>query len=163
MNPFRGGWLILLSLFAAMILAVVHLPETWPQWLGWIRPNWLILVLFFWVVQLPGRIGLVAAWIVGLLVDALVAAPLGLNAFIFAGVTYVAWRFFERLRMYSILQQCSVVFMMVLAAECFELVIQVASSSGWSPKVILAPLMSMLVWPFLYIVLDRLRAGVRVE
>ena len=40
MNPMAGGWLILLTLAFAMLLAVVHLPETWPAWLGWLRPVW---------------------------------------------------------------------------------------------------------------------------
>ena len=41
MNPTQGGWLILATVVAALLLAVVHLPETWPQWLGWLRPAWV--------------------------------------------------------------------------------------------------------------------------
>ena len=63
MNPTQGGWLILLSLVVALLLAVVHLPESWPQWLGWLRPAWVIMVLFFWVMELPPRVGLVSAWL----------------------------------------------------------------------------------------------------
>ena len=75
MNPFNGGWLVLITLAVAVLLAVVHLPETWPNWLGWMRPHWLMLVLFFWVMELPERIGLVAARVIGLLMDALYPIP----------------------------------------------------------------------------------------
>ena len=163
MNPFKGGWLILLSLFVAMVLAVMHLPESWPQWLGWLRPNWLVLVVFFWVIELPDRIGLITAWIVGLTVDALVAAPLGFNGFILASVTYVAWRFFERLRMYSVLQQCSVVFFMVFAAEVLSVFARYASSTQWGAELLVIPIVSTIAWPFLYVLLDRFRTRVRVE
>ena len=117
MNPTRGGWAILLTIFLAMLLSVVHLPESWPGWLGWLRPNWMLLVLFFWVMELPHRIGLIAAWFIGFLMDGLLGEPLGLNGLMLATATYITWRSFERLRMYSVLQQCGVVFLLVAAIE----------------------------------------------
>ena len=41
-------------------------------------------MLFFWVLELPHRIGLITAWIVGLFVDVLHADPLGLNGLLLA-------------------------------------------------------------------------------
>lgn len=164
MNPANGGWVILLSLILAMMLGVVHLPESWPSWLGWLRPNWLLLVLFFWVIELPHRVGLIAVWCVGLLVDVLYADPIGLNGFILAGVTYIAWRFFERLRMYSVLQQCGIVFVLGLAAELLRVVvIGLGSDRQWGWEVLLIPLTSMLMWPLVFLLLLRIRTGVRVE
>ena len=79
MNPANGGWAIVLSFVAALILAVLHLPEWWPQWLGWLRPSWIAMTVFFWVLAVPHRFGLVAAWLLGILVDVLYAEPLGLS------------------------------------------------------------------------------------
>ena len=121
MNPTRGGWVVLLSLLVAITLAIFHLPESWPAWLGVLRPNWLLLVLFFWVMEIPHRLGLFVAYLMGLVVDALLAEPLGLNGIIFAGVTFVTWSFFERLRMYSVLQQAGVVFALVAGAELLRM------------------------------------------
>ncbi len=164
MNPSRGGWLILLTIALAMVLAILHVPESWPQWLGWLRPAWLAMVVFYWVMELPHRLGLISAWVIGLLLDVLYADPLGLNGFLLAAITYVVWRFYERLRMYSIVQQCVVVFLLVLVTESLRIVVQdVAWSRGWSWGVILPALMSMLTWPFVYLVLQRARLQVRVE
>ena len=164
MNPSRGGWLILLTIALAMVLAIFHVPESWPQWLGWLRPAWLAMVVFYWVMELPHRLGLISAWVIGLLLDVLYADPLGLNGFLLAAITYVVWRFYERLRMYSIVQQCVVVFLLVLVTESLRVVVQdVAWSRGWSWGVILPALMSMLTWPFVYLVLQRARLQVRVE
>lgn len=164
MNPSRGGWLILLTIALAMVLAIFHVPESWPQWLGWLRPAWLAMVVFYWVMELPHRLGLISAWVIGLLLDVLYADPLGLNGFLLAAITYVVWRFYERLRMYSIVQQCVVVFLLVLVTESLRIVVQdVAWSRGWSWGVILPALMSMLTWPFVYLVLQRARLQVRVE
>lgn len=163
MNPTRGGWVILLTVAAAMSLAVVHVPETWPQWLGWLRPAWVAMVLFYWVTELPHRIGLIAAWLLGALVDVLQADPLGLNGVILAAITYVAWRFYERLRMYSIVQQCGVVFVLVLGAELTRaVVLNLAEDRGLSWGVLGPPAVSLLLWPFVALALGRLRLQFRV-
>jgi rod shape-determining protein MreD len=163
-NPTQGGWLILLSLGVAMLLAIVHLPESWPQWLGWLRPAWISLVVFFWVMELPHRLGLISAWMIGLVVDVLYADPLGLNGALLAAITYVAWRFYERLRMYSVFQQCGVVFLLILGSEAVRMFVgDVAANRGWSWAVVGPALISILVWPFLYLTLQRFRVQFRVE
>lgn len=163
MNPAQGGWLILLTVAGAMVLAVAHLPETWPQWLGWLRPAWVALVIFYWVMELPHRIGLIAAWVIGALLDVLQAEPLGLNGVILATITYVAWRFYERLRMYSIFQQGGLLFLLILGAELLRaLVHDVVADRGMSWGVLGPPLLSMLLWPFVALALGRLRAQFRV-
>jgi rod shape-determining protein MreD len=163
MNPTRGGWLILLTVAAAMVLAVVHVPETWPQWLGWLRPAWVAMVIFYWVMELPHRIGLIAAWMIGALVDVLQADPLGLNGVILAAITYVAWRFYERLRMYSVVQQCGVVFLLVLGAEITRaLVLSLADDRALSWGLFGPPLVSLVLWPFVALALGRLRFQFRV-
>ena len=164
MNPANGGWVILLSLIAAMMLGVLHLPEGWPDWLGWMRPNWLLLVVFFWVIELPHRTGLIAVWCMGVLVDVLYADPLGLNGFILAATTYIAWRFFERLRMYSVLQQSGIVFLLVLSAQLLRVfVLGFSSERQWGWTVLVTPLTTMVVWPFVFLLLLRIRTGIRVE
>lgn len=164
MNPAKGGWAILLSVLVAMVLSVIHLPSDWPTWLAWLRPNWLLLVIFFWVIELPHRVGLIAAWCLGLLLDALVNDPLGVNGLILASVTYVAWRFFERLRMYSVLQQAGLIFALVLAAELFRLSAQSwGQELHWRWLVLMVPTVSALLWPFVYLLLLRVRQAARVE
>lgn len=164
MNPTRGGWVILLSIASAMLLAIVHLPEAWPQWLGWLRPAWVAMVVFFWVMELPHRIGLISVWILGFLLDALYADPLGLNGILLASITYIGWRFYERLRMYSIFQQGGVVFLLVLATEVVRLLVQdLAFDRGFRWAVGLPALTSLLVWPFVYLLLQRLKQRARVE
>jgi rod shape-determining protein MreD len=164
MNPSQGGWLILLTLIAALLLAVVHLPESWPQWLGWLRPAWVLMVLFFWVMELPHRVGLVSAWLIGVLLDVLYADPLGLNGAILASATYLGWRFYERFRMYSIVQQGGIVFALVLMGEIVRLLVQdMIFDRGWSWGALVPALTSFMVWPFLYLLLSRLKFQVRVE
>jgi rod shape-determining protein MreD len=163
-NPLQGGWVILLTLGAAMVLAIVHLPETWPQWLGWLRPAWVALVIFYWVMELPHRIGLISAWVVGCLVDVLVGDPLGLNGVLLAGITFVAWRFYERLRMYSVFQQAGVVFLLVLGTELVRAVVmELVQGRPFSWALAVPALASLVVWPFLAVPLDAVRRRMHVQ
>ena len=164
MNPSGGGWVILLTLVVAMVLSVAHLPESWPAWLAWLRPSWLVMVVFFWVIELPHRLGLIAMWLLGCLVDVLLAQPLGVNGVVLAGTTYVAWRFFERLRMYSVIQQAGMIFILVLGAEVVRsLALIVSSQHQFSFMILLTALVSAVLWPFAYLPLMRLRTALRIE
>lgn len=164
MNPGNGGWLILLTIVAALIAAIVHLPESWPAWLGWLRPAWVPLVLFYWVMAVPHRLGLITAWLLGLLLDVLRAEPLGLNAILLASITFVAWRFYERLRMYAGLQHSLLLFFLLLTTELVRRLVNLLMTGeavGW--MFLLVPLMSAIAWPFIDLLLDSLRRRVRVE
>lgn len=164
MNPFTGGWVILMTLLIAMTLAVFRLPDGSPEWLGWFRPSWVLLILFFWVMELPHRIGLIAAWFMGLLMDGLQGEPLGLNGFLLASFTYVTWRFFERLRMYSVLQQCGVVLVLILLAQLVRAgTLYLASNQPFGFAMFGTVLSSTLLWPFIYLLLMRIRTSVRIE
>ena len=164
MNPSNGGWLIALTVFLGLILSGLHLPEHWPQWLGWLRPAWVVLVLFFWVLEVPHRVGLISAWAVGLLLDVLQADLLGLNGMVLAGVTYFTWKFNERIRMYSVLQQCSVVFAMVSGGELLRMLVQdFAFDRGFSWGPVSVAAVSAVLWPFVYLMLLKLRRQFRVE
>ncbi|MFW6093418.1 MAG: rod shape-determining protein MreD, partial [Pseudomonadota bacterium] len=97
------------------------------------------------------------------LVDVLQADPLGLNGVVLAGITYVAWRFYERLQMYSVAQQGAVAFLLVLGAEVFRsLVLNGVAGRPWNWAAMVPAFTSFLVWPFLAVLLTRLRVRYRV-
>ncbi len=164
MNPTRGGWLIGLTLFIALVLSAVHLPENWPGWLGWLRPHWTALFVFFWVLHFPNRLGLIWAWVFGLLLDVLLADPLGLNALLLATITYITWTLYERLRMYTTLQQCVVVFLLVLVTEIVRILVHLLwLERDVSILVAMSAVMSALIWPPIEAILRGLSAQFRVE
>jgi rod shape-determining protein MreD len=163
-NPVNGGWAILLTLIASLILAVVHLPEWWPQWLGWLRPNWVALTVFFWVLAVPQRFGLITAWLLGLLVDVLYGEPLGLNGALLAVFTYISWSLYERLRMFGALQQSILLFFMVLLAEGARMVGLLLLDQRDPQFAFLATaLASAVVWPLLRSVLEQVQRACRVH
>ena len=65
-----GGLLtIWITIFAGMILAVLPLPQFFPVELGFLRPDWIAMILVYWIIALPHRVGIPMAWLVGIAVD----------------------------------------------------------------------------------------------
>lgn len=152
------GLALALSLLLALVLQVAHLPLGAPEWLGWLRPPWLLLTIVFWTLAAPTQIGLTGVWLLGLLVDALNADPLGLNGALFAVASFAVHRFRRRLRLYPLAQQVGVVFLLVLG---FDLVCQtvrsVAANQPFSPTLLGSAVVSALAWPLAWVLLGRLR------
>ncbi len=149
MNPTRGGWVILLTIVLGMILSVFRLPDFIGSWAGWLRPQWVVLVLFFWVVEFPDRVGMILAWCLGFLLDALNAEPLGINGLCLATITFVAWSFHERLRMYSIVQQAVVLFVLVLGVQLLRASVQnFTLDTPISFALVLGAVTSSILYPF---------------
>jgi rod shape-determining protein MreD len=167
MSPARGGWVILLSVIVALLLSVVHLPQSTPDWLAWLRPNWLLLVVFYWVMALPHRLGMITAWVIGLFADVLHGEALGVNAFALAGITYLTWSLYERLRMYTRAQQA---LLLLLLATLFELVLLTSQlltlglSFSWPGlfRALVAAFMTALLWPPVFLILRWLRRHLNI-
>jgi rod shape-determining protein MreD len=158
MNPTRGGWVILLTVVFAMVLSVAELPAHTADWLTWLRPNWLVLVVFYWVMALPHRIGLIAAWTVGLFVDVLHGDLLGVNAITLAALTYVTWSLHERLRMHTKIQQATVLLVLALAAEIGRHAVHMVTMHAELTLAVVVPaLMTAVLWPPAYLILRWIR------
>ncbi len=84
---------IYLSLVVGLILMILPLPD----WVQAYRPNWVALILIYWSMALPKRVGLWFALFTGLLVDTLHGALLGMDA------TSVKNGYFSYLSTYKIL------------------------------------------------------------
>lgn len=154
----RGYWVILVSFFAAMILAVVTFPNNLPWEFGFLRPDWVLLVLIYWVIALPHRVGVFTAWVIGLMMDVLLGALLGQHALIFLLVAYIAQNLYQRLRMFAVWQQSMVVFALIGLSHLLGFWLERAiGAKEWSWWLMLPAIMSAFVWPWMFLLLRALR------
>ena len=159
-----GPWIIAFTFLVAMILAVVPMPEIFPVEIGYLRPEWVVLVLIYWVIALPQRVGIVIAWILGILLDVLLGSLLGQHAISLVVVAYIAVKLYQRLRMFSIWQQSLVVFAIVGVNQLINFWIEsIAGLTEWNMWYLLASVMSALVWPWIYLLLRSLRRRFNVS
>jgi rod shape-determining protein MreD len=153
-------WLIVASFFCALVLAVLPMPA----WLTWGRPEWVALVLVYWVIALPHRVGLVTALGLGLLLDIAEGAVLGQNAFALVVLALLSLLLYQRLRVFSVIQQSAVVFVLVGINQMICQWVQNLEGAGAITLLFLLPAFSSaLVWPFVLHLLRGLRRSFRVS
>ena len=72
-----GGVLIVVgTLIIGFILSQMPLPAM----LVWWRPEWVAMLVIYWVMALPHRFGIGSAWMAGIVLDVLKGSLLGMNA-----------------------------------------------------------------------------------
>ena len=158
MRP-RGRGAILATFAVALALASLPLPEVMASW----RPAWVTMVLIYWAIALPERVGLAAAWVAGLFVDVLVGTLLGQHAIGLVLAAFVAVKLHLRMRVLPPWQQSLGVFVLVALQHLLVLWTRGMQGlpTGW--EAVYAPAVtSALLWPWIFMVLRDVRRRYRV-
>ncbi len=147
----HGLWVIAATLALAMMLMLFQVPD----WLRWSRPEWVTMVLIYWVMTVPHRVGIIAAAVSGLILDVLEGTILGEHAFGMVIVAYATFLLYQRLRMFAVWQQAFIVFVLVgiqqLACHWVE---NVSGNPEQNLLFLLPALMSGVFWPLVILTLS---------
>jgi rod shape-determining protein MreD len=156
----QGNGVILVSFLVALILTVMPLPD----WLRAARPDWVGLVLIYWCLALPERVGVVTGWLAGLLVDLLTGTLLGQHAMALAVIAWLTLRFHQRIRLFPVWQQALIVLVLLVLHQLLALWVDrfigrpVPPWYYWTPS-----LVGMLMWPPIFSALRGVRRSFRVN
>lgn len=153
-------WVILASFFIALVLAMLPLPA----WLAWGRPEWVALVLIYWVIALPQRVGIFTALLLGVMLDVVEGAVLGQNAFALVAVALLGLLLYQRLRVFSLWQQAAVVFVLIAINQMICQWVQNLEGAGAQTMLFLLPAASSAaLWPVVLHSMRGLRRHYRVS
>jgi rod shape-determining protein MreD len=150
----RRTWVILASLAVALFLTILPIPD-WSQEL---RPQWVALVLIYWGLALPDRIGVFWAWGTGLVLDVTTGTVLGQHALSLSVVAWLAVELHKRIRIFPPLQQAVSVWVLLLVERLLSMWVIGATGQPtptlwyWMPTFVGA-----LLWPWVFAVLRDLR------
>ncbi len=156
----HGGWIICISFIVALMLTAMPLPDWATNW----RPAWVAMVLVYWCMALPDRIGIGVGWSMGLLLDVLQGTLLGQNALGLAVLAYFIIQSHQRIRMFPLTQQAFLISLLVLFYLFLTLWVRgimgipPQSWTYWMPA-----FTSMLLWPWLFIILRDIRRRYHVS
>ncbi len=152
--------IILVTLALAAFLAILPLPN----WLQPAWPYWMALTLIYWCLETQGRITLGLGFTTGIVLDLLTGSLLGLHALSLVIVIYLVNRFRARLRFFPPWQQALSVFAILMNDRIILLwVISLRGDPLPALDFWLPPLIGTLVWPWLFIALDRVRGSARLR
>lgn len=142
-----------ISILLGLVLSISLFPLGWFEF----RPEWLALLVFYWTFRAPAQFGILWAWCLGLLLDVLEATPLGVNASAMALTAFLVLTVHQRLRMFPLLQQCLMVFLLLGINQMYVHFIKQILGGGESGFSYLWPaLTSALLWPPVCVMLDGL-------
>jgi len=140
------------SLLAALALNMLQTMGLWGR-AAWL-PDLLALVLVFWVIHQPQRIGITVAFVLGLLMDVQQSALLGQHALAYTALSFLAIGIHRRLLWFSVPSQAAQVIPLFAAAHALALVVRLLAGGdfpGWT--IVLAPLLEALLWPVVSVLL----------
>lgn len=150
----NGRGIIAATLAIAILFSVIPLPD----WARWARPEWVAMVLIYWVIALPHRVGIGAAFATGSMLDVVEGSPLGENAFALAVVAYLALSLYQRMRMYAFWQQSGIVFVLIGLNQLLCHWVQTLTTKVAPTMLFLLPaLVSALLWPTAMLLLRKIR------
>ena len=140
------------SLVVALLLNMLQNMGLWGR-AAW-TPDLLALVLVFWSVHQPLRVGVGAAFVFGLLMDVHQGSVLGQHALAYTVLGFYAITIHRRLLWFSVPQQALQVLPLLLVAHAVELAVRMLVG-GTFPGflILLGPVIEALLWPLVTVVL----------
>ncbi len=148
----------LLGYFVTILLAMSFKILPLPVLLSNMNPDWVLLVLIYWTLAIPEKLGVFNAWIVGLLVDVLTGRLLGQHALAYALISYACLKFHKRLRHYPIPQQALFVFCSLLFSQILIFWIEnIKSPTEFTMAFWLPVFVGTVCWPLVYSALRYIR------
>ncbi|MBF0455230.1 MAG: rod shape-determining protein MreD [Magnetococcales bacterium] len=148
-------WVPAISVWFALVVQEMALPfESWSV----LRPDLVLIALFYWRLYRSDLCGPVLAFAVGLLLDLLSGMPLGLNGFSKVVIVLLVGHFGIRLRAADFLHLLPVVWLLVLLEQGIQWLFfsLLRGSSFYLPLFIGRPIATMLVMPVVVFFLIRI-------
>ena len=153
----RARFIIGLTFVVAFIL--VSLPR--PAWLDQFRPDWVALVLVYWCLATPERVGVGTGWLVGLLLDVLYGSLLGQQAFAKPIIAFLTVKLHLRIRSYPPWQQASTLLLLLFLNQFLvHWLKNLVASAPLQSAFLSTAIVGMVLWPWIFIILRRVRRGI---
>ena len=150
--------IIILTLFLGLIFSLMILP------LGYIAPEWLLLINIYWAIALPSNNKIFLAFLSGFLVDIVLGQPLGISSLSYVIFIYIILNLYNSLRYMTITQQMVVIFfLLVIKQHFFIWTFYVFGLNIDYQSLIISSFMTSALWPAIYFSLRFIRRKFQVE
>lgn len=162
----KNQFWIYISLLISIIIDIYVLPEAIISW----KPLTTLLVLIYWNMAIPDKVGVFEALLFGIFLDLLTGSILGLHAILFVLITYICQRFFYQFRVSPLWQQSFMLFFLFFIfrlAFAFDYNNEVSgfnlSDRGYVSTSLFFALLSSASWtPLFYILREFRRRKIKI-
>ena len=148
LQPVRP-WFILISQLVALVLNFLP-TSAWP-WM----PDWVALVIVFWSIREPHRVGMGSGFIFGLAMDVADSSLMGQHALAYVLASYLAGLLSRRILWFPLAQQALQILPLLLIVQLVQFVVRAMPGVEFPGLIyFLGPLVGALLWlPLTFILL----------
>lgn len=133
---------IAFSLVCAFMLNLLP----WGRWVG--APDFVALVLVFWGIHQPRKVGIGIAFCMGLLMDVHDATLLGENALAYTLLSYLAIMIHRRVLWFPIATQAMHVFPLLLLTQAIQVMVRFFVTGRFpGALVFIESVIAVILWP----------------
>ena len=153
-------WWFVGTLVFALLSMLVPLPGVLEPF----KPYWPALFLLYWSLESSDRVTLGLAFCVGVGADIFDGVLLGEQALRLTALVFIALRFRSRLRFFPMWQQTLAVLGLLMNDRVLLFLVRVLGGEPMPPAAYwLSPFVGAAFWPFVFLILDDLRARLRIH
>lgn len=160
MESLRTNFAVLLSFILALCLSIMPLPHL----MFGLRPNLVTLALIYWVVFLPGRIGIYAGFTVGIVLDIMRGNFLGTMGLTLVLVAFITIKLRPRLNQGHLSSQLWAILLLISLEQLTHLWLQLlfadtaVTYTYWLPIIT-----SVIIWPLLFVCLQSYQRNLKLK
>ncbi|WP_028456731.1 rod shape-determining protein MreD [Chitinilyticum litopenaei] len=142
LRPVRFGF-ILLTFIVALLVNLAP----WQAALAGLTPDFVALMIVYWALHQPRRIGVGWAFALGLLMDVADANYLGQHALAYSLIAYATLARQRQFALFPFWQQALVTLMLLLASQAVMLLVRLAIGDSFpGPGYFAGPLIAAVLW-----------------
>jgi len=127
--PAKTGY-IALTLIAALLLNLLP----WTGYGLWVKPDFVALVVLYWCIEQPRKMGFVAAWLLGMFMDVADGTLFGQHALAYTILAYAGIVLHRRVRMFAVTPQALHIIPLLLLNDLIIVIVRMLAGAdfpGW--------------------------------
>jgi rod shape-determining protein MreD len=141
---------IVFSLMAAALLNLLP----WSGWALWFRPDFVALVLLYWCIEHPRRVGFMSAFVLGLLMDVGEGALFGQHALAYTLLAFAGIVLHRRVRMFTLTPQIVHVIPLLLLTDLIILAVRSLAGADFPGyRYFIGSFVGGALWPLVSVLL----------
>ena len=129
------------------------------------KPHLLMLIMAYWLIALPHRIGMGMAFLLGIVLDLFSGSLLGIHAFILSCIAYLLMFKFQLIRNLALWQQSIIIFAVSLCYNSLVFLFQVSiyHTITISPLILVSSIVDGILWIVIYLFLRLIRRSFAIN
>ena len=143
--PVRSAFIVF-TFIAALLINLLP----WSGWWLLVKPDFVALVVLYWCIQQPRKVGFASAWLLGIVMDVAEGSLLGQHALAYSVLAFGGIVLHRRVLMFTMRDQILHVLVLVLLNDVMVLAVRMLAGAGFPGfTYFIGSLVAAALWPAL--------------